>query len=643
MKKGVLGILIVFLLGVLVISLASGVNETIANSSIKSSTPSSSSSQTTSASSVKTTGSTTPSANEEAQVTKGYQCLDDLVVNKSKPSFQESVFGALALGSRQSLLSALQSEKSTSEACWPKSGCKVKDTALAMIAYRQSGQPTADIEKWLLSKKSSPAELTWYLEIDTTQRTSASCTLRYDGRDYTTTIQEDMTFSNGAGSCLSPSTSGYWLRISPSCLSKSFEVKCDKDFISTLIYQKSGGETVYVGANTHSAPSLGTTNESVSASCFKSGSGCDYEGTLWAAFAFSEIQKENSDVLPYLIALSEDDTKYFPSAFLYLLTGDEEYYAQIISQRKQNQFWELTGSGGRFYDTSLALLALGGSTSSSSELDSTKTYLLNIQGKNGCWNNDNVRDTAFLLYSGWPRTGIAQPNAVGSTPTCIEANGFCELPSECADAGGSRLSGFLCSSGGSVCCSKKVERLSCASQKGKLCALSEVCSGTSVRSSEGDCCIGTCDSAAVRESACEASGGFCSSTCGKGEKEVSEGCTVSGDICCAVDDAPKGGAWIWIVILLLLIILAALAIMYKDKLRMWWYKRQGKASSTPIVRTGPSGPGSGSSNLPMRQPLRPAYPQRQMPQQRMPPTRPNAPSKDAEIDDTLRKLKEMSK
>ena len=262
-------------------------------------------------------------------------------MNKSAFSLEEAAFGVLALGAQDKLIKTIQSTKSDRESCWPKAGCTIRDTSLVALAYQRAGMQTADIEQWLQSKRITPRELTWYLEVDTTQHEPSSCTVKYDGRSYTVNIQEDMKFSDSAGSCLQRSASGYWMTISPSCVGKVLEVSCDKDFITTLIYQKNGGETVYVSSETHAAASLGTTSESVNVSCLSTGNGCDYQGTLWATYALHKLNKNTASMLPYLVALADDTTKYFPSAFIYMLTKDpdKEYYGQIIQQKKQNHFF----------------------------------------------------------------------------------------------------------------------------------------------------------------------------------------------------------------------------------------------------------------------------------------------------------------
>ena len=91
----------------------------------------------------------------ESKITLAYQCLESGINNKttsSPPSLEESTFAILALGSNTKAEQKLEDEKSTSgnTTCWPKQGCKLKDTAQALLAYKQMGKNTDSIKNYLL-------------------------------------------------------------------------------------------------------------------------------------------------------------------------------------------------------------------------------------------------------------------------------------------------------------------------------------------------------------------------------------------------------------------------------------------------------------------------------------------------------------
>ena len=59
--------------------------------------------------------------------------------------------------------------------------------------------------------------------------------------------------------------------VNDSSTDRTFEVSCDKDFITALVFERTGRETKYVTSGTHSASSLGTTSETVNSKCIVTG------------------------------------------------------------------------------------------------------------------------------------------------------------------------------------------------------------------------------------------------------------------------------------------------------------------------------------------------------------------------------------
>ena len=80
-----------------------------------------------------------------------------------------------------------------------------------------------------------------------------------------------MTISGNPGSCFTISSSGFWLKANNKCVDQTFRVSCNKDFITSLLYQKTGASTIFVSPNTHSQAALGTTEEKINSKCFKKG------------------------------------------------------------------------------------------------------------------------------------------------------------------------------------------------------------------------------------------------------------------------------------------------------------------------------------------------------------------------------------
>jgi hypothetical protein len=585
----------------------------------------------------------------EDSIDKAYECLETEVEGKNSFSLQEAIFGVLALGNEADLVEVIEEQEK--DDCWPKSGCTIKETSQVLLAYDRIGRGTGDIEKWILERNRTADELIWYLEIDIENHESSECVVSHGGRDYSVTVNEDMTVDESGSSCLSPGPGDYWLKIRDSCLDEEYTISCDKDFVTALIYQKDAGGTVYVSSEAHSAPSLGTTKEKINSRCFGI-SGCDYEGSLWAALALQEVGEDVDAFIPYLLALADDNDEFFPSAFLYIITGrtSEDKYSDIIQLQRQDKYWDMTGGPyNRYYDTALGLLALAGS--SSVELENAKNYLVDIQSQDGCWNSKNIRDTGFLLYAGWTRSGSGSGGTPGGGLLDCELSGlYCESNFACLDGGGTIDYSFDCPIHGEVCCSVNVVGQTCTEKGGEICSVNEDCTTSPVPSADGSCCLGTCEEIAVVEDTCADSGGVCRTSCFSDEEEIAETCPISGDYCCGTSSGPSpdpdGFPWIWVLLLLILIVLVVIGIVKRDKLRLWIFKLKGKAKTKPVSgRTRPGFTGfRGGPPGGMPGPRRPGPGRRPGPSPIRPKTsRTKTSSKDKELEETLKKLRDMSK
>jgi hypothetical protein len=354
--------------------------------------------------------------------------------------------------------------------------------------------------------------------------------------------------------------------------------------------------------------------------------------------------EDNSRFLPYLLALADDNTRFFPSTFLYILAGGDDQYNLIIQEQKQGKYWEVAGTrDGRYYDTSLAMMALNGKEAA--ELDNAKAYLASIQTKEGCWNSNNIRDSAFILYSGWTKS-VPSVGEVSSPPDC-EPQFSCENIFDCEHAGGIIESNYACLEIGKSCCSIAVAQQTCSQMNGILCGTEKVCQGGRVEdSAEGSCCFGSC--VAIAKDLCTPAGGTCLASCGESEQESTElSCSNAGEKCCVA----KAGSslWIWIVILIILIALVALAIIYRDKVKVLWFRLKEKLKEKFGKKKAAAAPQAGARpGAPFMPFARPMLPQpRMMPPQTRPvvpiraPIRPVA--RDKEMEEALRKLREMSR
>ena len=587
----------------------------------------------------------TNDTSESQKVEQARTCLEEKIDDKecSKLGFEEKVFSVLSIGECEDELL----EDSKNEECWPASGCTVKATAQALIALENSGEDTDHAEAWLLDQTTSPSEITWYLQIESSKETK--CVISYLGKDYDITINKEKQINSGAGSCLSLSEGKWWLRISPSCYGEELEVSCDQNFLTNLLFKKQDSATIHVSEKTTGSSANGLSTEKVESFCFGQNQKCDYEGSLWAAMALDYTGNNVDDYLPYLITLSEAtaNAEFIPESFLYYLTGSSDFKSSLLSKQKINKYWE--ESGDRFYDTALALLPIKDDIS---QKINSKAWLLDnkTRDSDGCWKG-SISATGFILYSLWPTAhthkGSGGTGGTGGNkttiPNCLDKSGFCISSVSCREADGIELTSYDCIPALTICCNKNEILDSCWGQGGEICNLGETCQvGTTSSASdlelEETCCIDGYCMIPLAQSDCLVAEGSCKMECSGEEEPITQACDNYADICCVTKTTKKNYVWIWILSLGILIILVGIGFLYRDKLKAYWIAKFGKGRSSPPNRGGPFFPPAFPSFPPRGIPPRRMVPPSTMPVRPMPMRKPQG-----EMEDVLKKLKEMGK
>lgn len=596
------------------------------------------------------------SSSDSDKIEKARDCLKSQIANKTcdKLSTEEKVFSVLSVDKCKSELE----DDSDNNECWSNTGngCDIKTTAQAILALNNAGSSTTDAENWLIAQNSTPSNMEWYLQLDTIEE-PADCTITYSGSSHSVTINEDKTLSQGAGSCLTLTSSGYWLKISDRCYSQEFEISCNKGFISSLLFKKSDSSVVHVLNNLHSASAEGITTEKVNSLCFSSSGGeCDYEGSLWAALVLKSLDYDVSPFIPYLVTMADEveNGKYLPEAFLNILTGD--FRDEILLKQKFSKYWD--ESGDKFYDTALALLPFQYETPP--EKSNSINWLLEpgVQDDNGCWKG-NLRNTGFLLYSIWP-SEVSSGTTSTTTKDCEDSGNYCMLETDCR---GKILpsSEYSCSSFFFCCDTPKAEE-TCSEKGGEICTSNQECaSGYTENTPDLDlgageeCCIdGYCrDKEVQKEPSCVENGGVCEiSKCGSGyEISYNYECDNSGDICCIESSLPPKKSKTWIYVLGLLIILVVLGIIFRNKLRPYifriksMFKGSGRGGSEGGYRGFGRPPGFPPAGFPagMRRRIMPrrVLPSNKIQPRQRPLRKPQPKKSSKELDDVLKKLKEM--
>jgi hypothetical protein len=575
--------------------------------------------------------------NQTAQTdisTKAYACLDSKTADCSTLSLEEKIFSMLAIGKCKTELNA---DKDTAD-CWPKGQCSIKTTAQAILALRSG---TKNSEDWLVSKTITFTGVDWYLQVESNDDTS--CSADYAGASHSFSIASKV-ISGDAGECLTVSSDGYWLLISPDCFGTDIKISCEKSFSTNLFYKKPTSATFYVSGSTHSASGAGSTTEKVNSLCFGEGTTCDYEGSLWATLILNYKKGNVSAYLPYLVAMADENQQYLPESFLYTLTNN--FKISLLTKQVGGQYWQ--ASSDKYYDTALALLPF--QSQDLTEKTNTKNWLKDVQGGDGCWEG-GTRNTAFLLYSLWPKPISGEE--IPSSSDCVASGFFCRSSISCLDDSGSILDNYGKSCFGTdICCNKEEQLQSCSDQQGELCESNQQClGGTEVDSLDTNsgkfCCVGGI--CGIQEATqCALNGGACRVTCLDNEQlSSSYGCSGS-DICCVA----KKTSYVWLIVLLvILIILVVLGIVYKKQLRELFLKfknwlqtkfKKGKGKP-PVQQQRPTTlipPGRLPSTIPSTR-VPPGAVQRRVITTTT--TKPLPPKPKSDFDDVLKKLREIGK
>lgn len=570
-------------------------------------------------------------AETNEKVDKAYSCLKNKLGNNcgDTKNTQENSFNLLAMAHDSGIQSDCRAslEKKKKNNCWgveKDSNCDIKSTAIATLALKTIGKNVDSYVAWLLKRKELTTGLTWFLEIDSAN--STECEINGE----TITIDENKKIIGSAPAGLSKAYDNYWFEIKD--IEENYTISCNEDFITSLLYTKQGSNVYHISSETHSAAAFDSTSEKVESYCFVISEQCEYEGSLWAVLALAKAGKDISPFVPYIYAMADEieNKKYLPYAFLTMFyQSTDDYFSEIVSQQKQSKFWD--ESGNKFYDTSLAILSL---PAERTEVKNAKNYLLTQQDSSGCW----ISDTGFILYSAWQKTPASTEGT--SISDCESSNFFCTSRGECSLE---KIKDFFCPTG-SVCCETKPKELTCDEKQGIVCPDATSCTEPEVSSSDTDyCCLADCQQV-EGQSECEQAEYSCKASCSNNEEEKSLSCgSVSGNICCTAKTSTS--SWFLIITLIVLIILVVLAILFRNQLKIWWFKLKSgfKFGNGPKPTNRPSFPPSSPRAPPM------GFPRmipRQMFQQRpltRPPAKMTRQNKDKEFDDTMKKLRDMSK
>ncbi|MEM1577845.1 MAG: hypothetical protein QXM27_02455 [Candidatus Pacearchaeota archaeon] len=473
--------------------------------------------------------------NETKQVDNAYNWLENNITKSGWPETvldHEAALLALSYhdGLRNNGIASLKRKgyPTGNPYCWGEkkvnneNECKIKETAIASLIYEKFKLDYSKINEWLLNSSDLFRDIYWFIEIDVERNYNASCSAEYDGKIINFTINRNKTISilpPSSKECLNV-YNNYWISIDKTCYDKSFKIVCNveenKPYKISFLYKEDIKSNKWYSSNfiysLNSGEYFDITIKDISI-CLKdkTSKSCDYEGTVIAAYVLKiEGYEEYSTLMPYLILNKDKFSNVNSYAFLYLITGNEEFGNIILRNQTSQGFWKISGFG-QFYDTAINSYALKENYNINFNETKTKNYLLTQQNPAGYWKCGEIgckiiRDTSLILYVFWPRAISGGGGGGGTIPTnqCEEKRGSCKLICDINEIEYTILN-YVC--GNNKCCINPIY-LNCADFGGEICEIDEDCvNGEFVTSSDSErCCYG--GDCLKAEKSCEDQSGY---------------------------------------------------------------------------------------------------------------------------------------
>ncbi len=539
---------------------------------------------------------------------EGYDCLEEKIDDKScsELSLDELIFSVLSTGKCKEELASLSQNKSNGECFGSGNVCSVKQTAQASLALKEAGYNIRPYISWLLTQKKHENSLDWFLQIQTDEGTN--CSISNDKGSFNISVGDFKKLrTSETHSCFSLDDSKYRIKFERSCVDKEFQVICNNPFSISLMFETASVWNILDKTETLSSGENYT--GMIDSYCFKESERrdeCNYGSTLWTSLIFSVEGESFSSYLPYLVGLRERKSEFIPDSFLYYMTGNWNYYSSVlVLQNPRRGFWR--ESGNEYYDTAVALFPFPNNQNLTAK-DNATTWLEKVQGDEGCWNNGDIKDTAFLLFSIWPQILDIPEN--DNRSYCRDEGYYCMSNADCSKAEGEVVNGSLCS-GLDICCTQPRPIPTCQEAGGIFCSEDKVCSKNVLRDisnydSDKICCTGDCINESEKvepeptTSECEDFGGACRDSCSSDEElNLDFSCIGSSKKCCMPEDKDSS-LFIWIIILIIIIGLGVLGYFYRNKIKVFIKEKFGKGKKISNQRRGLRRPSGRTLRKPMK-------------------------------------------
>ncbi len=335
----------------------------------------------------------------------------DWLENKSHGmlTIEEMSYTTLALNNANrnvnTLIQNINAEKDTLQGCWPNAACNVKDTSLAYLALKTTGQNTADIEEYLTQPSTLIPGVTsgeWRIQIEAPS--NGTCMISWNEGIDTKEFQVQ-------GNQISPTAQQYFINIAQdldanlvnSQTGAKVEVDCSQlsgSIIISLIYKKSNN--IYILQNIQSARATEANALTIENGCYgqtASATSCDYESTLTATWAQVEAGKDLSEIgTQTYLESSLSNNELHRGMLARTLTSAGQVKTIYFNQMQQSQTQDGSWSAGDVLTTAFSVFALQGATGYTDTMSLALEYLNRVAANDGSW-NQGVLDTSIALIA----------------------------------------------------------------------------------------------------------------------------------------------------------------------------------------------------------------------------------------------------
>jgi hypothetical protein len=327
----------------------------------------------------------------------------------------------------QAAIDYLIDQKDDKNECFPKSRCKVKETAFALWALSNYGEDITGIEDYIKDELAAGLKENWWLQIITNAE-NKTCTIGYP---YEGALeQEEVIVDKGTfPDCQVGQPETYFdlndcLKTNLLNLNPAIELTIDCSNIGSgtkiVIIYNTGTEFYLTEEATTSKYQTQIEN-----ACHTLNGACDKDTSLWANWILST---KRSDLSTNLYLFTEyDNLAPIDTSLLYLSTQDNEKQNKYIEELKNIQ--RLDGSfNTNDFQTAMAIMALHASASTEEVSEAIK-YLESSVRSDGSWGG-SVLTTAATLYTAFSGASVTiNPMPIGSevpnSATC--GDGYCDV------------------------------------------------------------------------------------------------------------------------------------------------------------------------------------------------------------------------